>query len=285
MNATPSNRTSSRPGLGTRFRDWLRSWLFPLPYDGESSHTEITDPPFTFDTPALGDAYMFTVSVRLQWSALGTGPDSDLSGAIKRHRERVRWTVSDIVRGAAREFPPHTPQQAEAEIGRRLKTMRLPQEKDGTQVECTAFTRVGAPLPLVDQLQEIWSRRVADEERHESARRTAVRVRELRDVWRDFLSEGMDDWISPYAVGLAETPQDISSLMKQMLQERQEEAQRLLDMVDNVMTAQQRADVYDFVVSSETVLRHTLKMMGIPVPDPAPDSLFAADGLTGGTSR
>jgi hypothetical protein len=73
-----------------------------------------------------------------------------------------------------------------------------------------------------------------------------------------------------------------------MLAERHAKAQQLLQMVKQVMEAQQATNVFEFVASSETVLRNTLTMLGLPVPDPVPGSVFSNpddDGLGSRGSR
>jgi hypothetical protein len=266
-----------RPERGrSRFAGWMSaiaSWFRPSPIL-DPFDTYVIDDPFTFETPALDDAYLFLASARLQWEAKGKCYEETLTQEIERRRARFRLFVDDTVREVAREFAPHRAKEAEAEINRRLKGVRV--ISNGIQLECTAVTRLLPAAPVVQQQQQIWHKRIEREARHEAIKREIAGLRELRGLWRDFLSEGMDDWITPHAVRLAEEPVRVAAVSESMLDDRKNEAEQLVGMVNRVVAAQQGMDIFDYVVSSETVLRNTLKMMGVPVPipDPGDGSLF-----------
>ncbi|WP_436758561.1 hypothetical protein [Streptosporangium sp. V21-05] len=276
MSAAPTGRAPSRQGRFTRFMEWLGSPVSSPSYP-EPVNTRVIDPPFSFDTPALNDGFAFTVSIRLHWSATGECSRSALRTAIDGQREASRWHISDTVRRVAREHAPHLPHRAEARINERIKGVRL-FTVDGVQLECTAYLRVEAAQPIVRQQQEMWQQRLADQEAHETAKVNVERMNELRELWRDFLSEGMTHWVSPYAARLAENAGVMAQTSAEMVNHRNADTERLLTLIGQVMNAQQSTNVYEFVVSSETVLRNTLTMMGLPVPDPGPGSLFSDSG-------
>ncbi|MFC4588939.1 hypothetical protein [Sphaerisporangium corydalis] len=274
MTLAPGDLALVRHGWFARFGHWLKSLFGPPRLPDEITVRRI-DSPFSFETPALSDGFAFTVSIRLHWSATGRSDVSLLHDTIDVHREGIRWHLSDIVRRIARQYGPHLPHEAEAEINRQIKGARLFHEYDAVQLECVAYSRVGSALPVVGLQQEIWRERLARVESHEAAKVDIDRMRELRRLWRDLLAEGIDDWIAPYAVRLAEDPRNVAQTVQEMFAHRRQEAERLLTLVREIMTTQQSTNVYEFVVSSETVLRNTLTMMGIPVPDPDPESLFS----------
>lgn len=268
----------ARPGLWTRLRDRLSSLVHRVRVPVTE---EVDDQPFEFWTPARGDGFAFHVSVRLHWEATGSGARAALRRAVGERRDAFRWRLEDAVRPVARQHAPHEPHLAEQEINELIKGMRLFGEDEKVQFVCVATSRVTPALPIVRQQQKLWLSRVAQEELHRRAVETADRMRESREAWRAFLSEGMDDWITPYAVRLAESRNDVAGTVTDMLDHRKREAKDLLALVSQIMSAHQSTNVYDFVVSSETVLRNTLSMMGIAMPEPPPDSLFSPAGASG----
>ncbi|GAA1015167.1 hypothetical protein Aple_068180 [Acrocarpospora pleiomorpha] len=249
----------------------IRSWFRSTPIL-ESSSTHVIDPPFTFETPAFNDSFHFPVSVRLQWRATGNCPEGTLSSEVNLCRERFRYFVEDTIRFYARGFEPHRAADAEATVNEKLKGVRVVDH--GVQLECTAVIRLLPPLPVVQQQQQFLHQRLEREAGHEATKRQIEVMTDLRRRWREFLSEGLDDWITPHAVRLAETSTGIANVTDTMLGERRDEAEAFLGMVQRVVEAQRAANVFDFVTSSETVMRNTLKMMGLPVPDLVPGSVF-----------
>ncbi|GLX93932.1 hypothetical protein [Herbidospora sp. NBRC 101105] len=260
-----TSELTRRPG---RFRSWFR----PTEEVIQPVRIHRIDLPFTFHTPAQTDAMPFFVTARLQWTAFGPQPESALEKEIGRHRERWRNFVDDTIRGIARTYPPHHAEEAETEVNRRLNGLRV--FEGGVQIDCTAVCRLTPAQPILDQRQAAWLTRIRLEDAAEQMRRDIASMRELRRLWRDFLNEGLDDWLTPYAVRLAEGGAGIAETTERLLEDRRSEAERLLDVIKNIIDAQQAADVYEFTVRSETVMRKTLEMMGLPVPDPVPGSIF-----------
>ncbi|MFD0657622.1 hypothetical protein [Thermocatellispora tengchongensis] len=193
----------------------------------------------------------------------GEGTDADLHRAVNGRREGFRWLVADKVRHGARRFPPHLPEQAEAHLAESLVPIVVT-EHDGTQVTCTPYVWIGSARPLVEFRQRTWLERLTAETAHETAQADIARLRELRALWRAFLSEGMDDWMTTYALRLAERKQDAAGVHTEMVDHRREDAQRLLEMVEKIIAGHRITNAYEFMVDSETVLKRTLQMMGVP---------------------
>ncbi|GAA5068536.1 hypothetical protein HNP84_008397 [Thermocatellispora tengchongensis] len=254
-----------RPGRFARFLARLAD-LFRAQADMRA--LTIIDPPVEYETPALHDGFGFRVKVRLQWTVRGEGTDADLHRAVNGRREGFRWLVADKVRHGARRFPPHLPEQAEAHLAESLVPIVVT-EHDGTQVTCTPYVWIGSARPLVEFRQRTWLERLTAETAHETAQADIARLRELRALWRAFLSEGMDDWMTTYALRLAERKQDAAGVHTEMVDHRREDAQRLLEMVEKIIAGHRITNAYEFMVDSETVLKRTLQMMGVPLP-PAP---------------
>jgi hypothetical protein len=88
-----------------------------------------------------------------------------------------------------------------------------------------------------------------------------------RRRWDQFLNEAAESANAQHAVRLAEDPSNLAQALEDVLEGRKKGATELLTLIHKIIEAQQSADILDLVVKSETVLRETLKMMGIPVPD------------------
>ncbi|GAA0398043.1 hypothetical protein Acor_34890 [Acrocarpospora corrugata] len=262
--------TKTRPPLRSGFRSWFRS------APAQRMYTHVIDQPFLFPAPTKDDAYQFDVVVRLQWTGTGHCSLLALNAEIDRSRERFRWFVNDTVRQIARGFKPYRPEEAEAAVNARLHGVRV--VENGIHLECTAVTRVVPPQAVVQQLQQVWQQRLEREAGHESAVREIGTLIELRTHWRQFLSDGMEDWITPYAVRLA-GHENLAKVTDAMLADRHKAAQELLERINRLVDAQQAANVFDFVQGSDTVLRRTLEMLGLPVPESARGSMFGPDDV------
>ena len=66
---------------------------------------------------------------------------------------------------------------------------------------------------------------------------------------------------------LAEHPDNTAEVMGIMESERLEAAQRFLDVVNSVVSAQQAVNVFDLVKDSETALRVALQQLGVHLPE------------------
>jgi hypothetical protein len=100
----------------------------------------------------------------------------------------------------------------------------------------------------------------------------------LRIGWDQFLDSAAGSPNAHHAVKLAEDPRNLAQVLEAVMKDRKKDANDLLLLINKIIEAQQSADILDLVVKSESVLRETLKMMGIPVPDPEGTLLAPLEG-------
>lgn len=258
---------------------WVRR-LFqppPAPCSAEPGSNVHEDDTFSFTTPAKGDAFDFTVTAFCSWCAEGDRASSGLRADIAEQRMNARQRIQEKVRAEARKYPPFRPHQAEEAVNEMLRAELLGavHQCDEVTVRCTARVEVGLTEDVREQQRELGRKLLLVEAEAELTSLRIVKMDELRKEWLRFFEEGKDDWRTRHAVQLAEYPQDVSNVITNMLNERRQEAVRLLETIDNMVAAQRTTNVYDLVIGSETVLRKTLDVLGIPVAPTPPDSPFA----------
>ncbi|QXJ23425.1 hypothetical protein AGRA3207_004573 [Actinomadura graeca] len=239
----------------------------PAPENLENTHHE-TDYTHQFQTPARDDVFEFIVTVQLEWCAKGERSLSELSADIAAERDGTHNRVRAIARDASRKHSPFNASEAEREINEALQREfeTIVHSCEDVEVTCTPSVHVVMSEEVRASRQELGHSLLKIEANAEAHKLQLKKWAELRDLWLVFLKEKSDDHAVRFAVELAEKPANIAGVMDLMRTERREDAERLLRIVDSVINAQQTANVYDLVVSSETVLRKTLEMMGLDVP-------------------
>lgn len=274
---------------------WVRRIFQPPPAPAvieEISYHE-TDPGYELSVPALNDIFDFAVTVHLNWCV--TGQRMGFGAEIDAKRAEVRQRVYEIVRDVARRHPPFRPAEAEHDIQRSLdrEFQTAVHECDQVTVQCTPYVEVTLGEEVRRHRQELGRRLLEIEADAEAARLRLAKLTELRDLWLDFLDlrgqeerelDRLDEqrreradrdrkWRTRFAVRLAENPKGVHEVMAQMDEKRRKDLENLTKTVESLVNKHQAANIYDLVVSSETVLRKTLELMGLPTPDRG-ESLF-----------
>lgn len=244
----------------------------PAPEYGENTHHE-TDFAYEFTTPANDDVFEFVVTARLDWCVKGERSFSELSADIADQRGGVHNRLREMVRDPGRRHSPFSPAEAEEDMNGALREMfdTRVHACDEVEITCTPSVHVAMSEEVRAKRQELGHRLLQIEADTEVHKLRIKKWAELRDLWLGFLQEKSEEHAVRFAVQLAEYPEHIAAVMERMREERREDANRLLEIVRSVVNAQQTANVYDLVVSSETVLRNTLEMMGLDVPS---DTVF-----------
>jgi len=228
----------------------------------------------TFSAPASGEAFDFTVAVRL--SRLPSGRRS----AWIPDREEIDC-VYDLVRQEVRAttrnhsiFEPSAAEKAVNEVlERRLAT--------APHVDSAIISRwrAKAELGLPEEVKTISRAHLINMYEIEAqAEATKLRVKKLREsseVYEELLSEATKSSFARYAIRLTENPGNTADIFEQMLETRREDAEKLLTLVAKIVDAQHSANVYDLVLASDSALREAFARLGIPLPAAGPDSLFA----------
>ena len=250
---------------------------FPRPdYRLTVNHTS----DLSFGTPARGDSYEFAVSVALCWCATGTLSEQAMLDKLTSRVPEMNAEITAAVRPVARQFAPYRPDLAEQHMTEAVRTavqsvLAATPDADGVVLACTARTQV-SPAPAICELQRQYvAPEMKLEARYDLSRLAAERLGELRVTWRDFITDGLPDWTTPYAISLAQRWDDAPQILFGMRTDRRHEAERLVDTIAQVASGHDRLDLLEFAVASDSALRKTYELLGIPLPDSAPDSLFS----------
>jgi hypothetical protein len=236
---------------------------------------------FEFETPALGDAFNFRVRVRCSWTVQATASEEDRDKKIAEVREFIeksraitRDRIEERVRPVARTFAPYRADEAEKALNKTISDCL----NDG-DVRVTVRTWVDVSDPVRDDLQKVWRERlIADSaaELQGSLKKEHVRLLgELQEAWRELLIAGLEGigavdeakaaWLAPYALRLAEHPENAAEYLKEVLELRVDHAERLLADL-GVLAMDERVEAIEFAFQSQSALHRLLMYLGVPVP-------------------
>ncbi|MEO3810624.1 hypothetical protein ABGB17_16615 [Sphaerisporangium sp. B11E5] len=233
----------------------------------------------TFTTPARGDVYELTVNVEMCWCATGTLSDETLRTKITARVPGVLAELKAAARPVARGFLPFRPDEAEGPVAAAILRavngeLAATPDEDGVVLNCTPRVRVQMDPVIRDLQRPFVENQLKQEARYDLSELAARRLGDLRIVWRDFITAGLAEWETPYAVSLAQQPDLAFKLLFSMREDRREEARGLVGTVAQVASGHDRLDLLEFAVASDSALRRTYELLGLPLPTPGPDSLF-----------
>lgn len=248
---------------------------------------------FTLETPALGDAYNFLVSVRCSWCVQATATREsrrrraeEIARLIAQHRPVIRDRLEDTIRPIARRFPPYRAAEAEKSISKGIGECLS--EGD---IQVKVRVRVDVCPPVREDLRKIWQERLVEDARGDLKKASVELIGELQECWRDLLLKGLEGigevqtakaaWIAPYALALAQDPQgSASEHLHNMITHRVSHAEGLLTDLGDLVT-DQRTDAIEFAFGSDSALRAVLALLGVPIPQRGNDNEDA--NSSGGT--
>lgn len=226
---------------------------------------------FLLRTPAKGDAYEFVVTVHITWCIEGTESVKRLKARTPELNANLEDRLLHVIRPISRKHPPYEPQKAEEELAPRINaelaaaTYRF----DRGSAQARHGRVLVNPAKEVRETQRTaWKRHQELANAHELARLLREQLGERRGWWDQFLSEGLDRWLTPYAVELAENPEIASDVVKRIRDDQRERVTELADTFEGQVRRYKRSDDFDTMLSSETILRHLIKAVGLPVPPP-----------------
>lgn len=230
----------------------------------------------SFTAPAREPAYDFEVAVYCSWKP-------------PRRRWPVRWDmdseerayVYEIIRGTVRqsctEFSIFAPATAEQAINARLADRLDNAARLGGSISpgWTARAELKLPSEVLALMRKALEQEYEIRAKAKVAALLMSTTGELREGWDRFLDDAAGSPNAQHAVRLAENPRDVAQVLEEVLQDRRKGAEKLLTLIDKIVEAHRSVDILDLVINSETVLRKTLEMMGIPVPATEGGTLLA----------
>jgi hypothetical protein len=261
---------------------WSRisTWLGEPPHDPVMVRTASDPDVVVFDTPALGDAYEFRVSIRCEWQ-LETARDwrgqhAPLPSQIQsldEARGSVRPRLQDRARQVVRRFPAHRPAAAEQAL-----MQELSDGMEANGLRCHTVACVDVPGEIRGQLQAHWRERMSYELRSDRSEVLIAQVGRLRRVWQEFLLDSLNPqpgpdgkdvtWLVPHALDLAEQPHDIAAKVRGLKKQRTDQATELTHDLSTLLTESKDLDVLEFMLRTDTALRETMKLLGVSLPAP-----------------
>jgi hypothetical protein len=276
-----------------RFRRTWVSGPFPPPIKMPAL-LDVHEPSdeFNFETPALGDAFNFRVRVRCSWTVQATASEEETEEKIAEIREFIeqsraitRDRIEERVRPIARTFPPYRAAEAEQALNETISDCL----NDG-DVRVTVRTWVDVSDPVREDLQKVWRERLVAENASELdndmkmaqmnlsgdlKKAHVALLSELQEEWRKLLIAGLEgigavdeakaNWLAPYALKLAEDPENAAGYLQDVLDRRVDHAERLLANL-GALAIDERIEAIEFAFQSQSALHRLLMYLGVPVP-------------------
>ncbi|MFI6584165.1 hypothetical protein [Embleya sp. NPDC050493] len=286
-----SGTTRTSGGLPRRrgLRTWLRS-LFGSPTHGGVDLPEVLTvhrtTTISLETPARGNGFMFHLDVRCDWCAEGRYDEAALHRSIDTYQEGLSDRLADRIRKPAQEHEPYRVEDAERAVNAALAEGEC---FENGLVRCATLAQVRPAPEVRDREQEAALRRQQIEHEYDLSRLRVRRLREVSAHWRDFLAEGLVtgieggadgtrtraltphevetlSWITPWAVLLAERPEEAAVQVARMFDQRTGQVQSFIDYLSAQTRAYQQMDIFDFVVTNEKQLKSAMQVFGLPMP-------------------
>ncbi|WP_336217122.1 hypothetical protein [Nonomuraea sp. LPB2021202275-12-8] len=234
------------------------------------------DASYVFTAPARGDGFKFVITVWL-WRRSATGalifrPWKELK---EGQEHSIKDYVREIVRSSLRQHSIFDPETAEQAANSALQ--RWLRERPSDSVTGTWRATIEVDVP-----EEVRQLRCAHESELYRIRARAdeialhmTKLRASRRLCEQFLTETMDSSTARHAVRLTQALENVADITDSMLNEREEKAKQLVDLLAKIVDTQRHANAFELVISSESALRAAFERLGIPLPPPDPNSPLA----------
>ena len=231
---------------------------------------------FTIETPAMGEAFNFLIRVRCTWHIQAVAKDEEkgekaeeIRKFIETSRPIMRYRIEEHVRPIARKYPPYLAAQAEAELRQKI----IDCLKDG-DIRVEVHTRVDVSDPVREELQKVWREPLIAEGARKNAHVALLAA--LQKSWQGLLVQGLEgvgamkeaehSWLAPYALALAENPEQAAKYLADVLETRVRHAEQLLAGL-GMLAVDDRAEAIEFAFHSESALRRLLMYLDLPLPE------------------
>jgi hypothetical protein len=246
---------------------------------------------FTIETPAMGDAYNFSIRVRCSWCVQATATEeererkiADVRAFIAKSRAITRERIEERVRPLARKFPPYRAAEAEELLNQEIVDCL----NDGdVQVKVRAWVDVTGPVR--EDLRKVWQQRLLVDAEGDLKKAYVELLAALQEAWQRLLVKGLEGigavpeaktgWLAPYALALAQDHKNAAAYLKAALDDRVSHAEELLSEL-GALVLDNRIEEIEFAFQSDSALRALLTYLGVPVPSRDGDKA----GVGGGSS-
>lgn len=232
---------------------------------------------FTLETPAMGEAFSFTIRIRCSWSVKGTATRAErrrvsreVRNFVDRSHPVTQVRLEERIRPIARQFPPYHAAEAEAELNKELNGFF-----DGGDAHVTIRVWVDVCDSVRQKLEKAWHGRLEADAAGEKQKARVRFLRDLQQEWQQLLIAGLEGigavseaktgWLAPYALALAENPEGAAEQLRSVLEARVGQTEKLLKNL-NQTALDDRLDAIQFAYDSESTLRALLVYLGVPIP-------------------
>ncbi|GAA2672126.1 hypothetical protein [Nonomuraea recticatena] len=253
---------------------WLAPMLYRVHYNEPESAPPTDIQPFTFSSPAQGDAYDFSVTLQRTARAAGKRARVVLDDEMPE-AETVLQRACEEVRPITRRFAITEAGAAEQAANTRLADL------SGSMAGVYRWT-VRAEVNVPDEVRQL--NRDAYRKQHDIKSKAAAALLDIestdrvRQKWQEFFATVEGSAGVMQAIQLTADPKKLPQVITDLIERREKGAQELLGTVDKIMESYRTVDMLDLVVRNDTVLRQTLKLLGLPVP-PLEDETVLVNGM------
>ncbi|MFJ2554863.1 MULTISPECIES: hypothetical protein [unclassified Streptomyces] len=226
----------------------------------------------SFETPSRGGGFDFRVEIRCEWCAEGRLDQETLGRAIDSHQEAMPQYLLDRVRDIARLYEPFRVEEAELAVN---DDLRQGECFENGLVRCRTVAYF-QPSPEVLERQRKAALELQDiEHRYAKSALQVELLGQVSEKWRTFLAGGLagvrqdDDvlsWLTPWAVLLAERPDQAATEVGDMFQQRQKQLDEFGKILERQAKGHQERDLFDFVITNEKQLGHAMRLFGLELP-------------------
>ncbi len=228
-------------------------------------------------SPALGDAFVFEVTIHCTW--LGRGHELDgrrLQREIRDRQQQVEALFQATVGAITREHRPHACAEVERRINEELSTHSWP-VNGGAEITCRGRATVGLDPAIRDMRREAGLRSVQLDVEREATRQQVERLRDQVALWRGLLSEWTSDPTVSDAVVLALRPDELENIAVRPQTMVDPERERLIAEASRWLERTQELEVEEMLFGFDSALRALMRHLGIPPPPPAESVARPAD--------
>ncbi|MEU0482415.1 hypothetical protein ABZ260_24915 [Streptosporangium sp. NPDC006013] len=255
----------------------MRKWLAPMLYQVYQNEPDTVPPtniePFTFDSPAKGDTYDFSVTLHRTVRSPGRRARAVFDDEVPE-AESVLQRAFEEIRPVTRQFEITEAGAAELAANQRLASVASAMTGSHRWI-------VRAEVNICEEVRQL--NRDTYRKQHAIRSEAAAALLHIESTdkvrlkWQKFLAavEGSDR--AAQTIQLTADRTQLPEIIRGLVERREQNAQELLSTVDRIMQSYLAVDMLDFVMSNETVLRRTLELLGLPIPPLQDESILVGE--------